>query len=314
MANSSSRAGRNVIWVCVHTAEGIRKAADLRAFFERSTNSSAHAVADDFTLLDNLVSYSQAAWTLRNGNRRSDNLELCGFASWSRDEWLNNHKGMLNNAAAWIKARCTARGIPIRKLDAAGVRRGDAGVIGHVDYTNGTGDGTHWDPGPGFPWDYVIARASSTPAPNPAGTAIRNGEDPVMIDTYPDGTRELVGLKAKLDAGGKPTGDLEPTYEARTWVLPYTLPVGATSAMISDAWISVKAAGGGAIEYVRLMSIRNAAQYSMPGGGYPVDKEFHDVKSDTDRISIKAADGQDQFTVIVRSSVAFSVCVETMSK
>jgi hypothetical protein len=160
MANSSSRSGRNVIWVCVHTAEGIRKATDLRAFFERSKDSSAHAVADDVTLLDNLVSYSQAAWTLRNGNSRSDNLELCGFASWSRDEWLTNHKGMLNNAAAWIKTRCIARGIPIRKLDAAGVRRGDAGVIGHVDYTNGTGDGTHWDPGPGFPWDYVITRAA----------------------------------------------------------------------------------------------------------------------------------------------------------
>jgi hypothetical protein len=162
MVNSSSRSGRKVIWVCVHTAEGIRKAADLRAFFERSTNSSAHAVADDTTLLDNLVSYSQAAWTLRYGNPASDNLELCGFASWSRDEWLTNHKGMLNNAASWIRARCLARGIPIRKVDAAGVRRGDAGVIGHVDYTNGTGDGTHWDPGPDFPWDYVIARAAGS--------------------------------------------------------------------------------------------------------------------------------------------------------
>lgn len=164
MANSSSRAGARVIWVTVHTAEGITKASDLKAFFERSTNSSAHAVADDSTLLDNLVPYDRAAWTLRNGNSKSDNLELCGFARWSREDWLN-HPGMLNNAAAWIRSRCLARGIPIRHLSVADVAAGRAGVIGHVDYTNATGDGTHWDPGPGFPWDIVIAKAAGETRP-----------------------------------------------------------------------------------------------------------------------------------------------------
>lgn len=162
MAPSSSRNGARVIWVVVHTAEGIRDADDLKAFFDRSTNSSSHAVADDTELIENCVPYDRAAWTLRNGNSRSDNLELCGFASWSRAEWLNHHQGMLTNAAVWIRRRCQARGIPIVKLSPADVRAGKAGVIGHVDYTNGTGDGTHWDPGPGFPWDVVIARAKGT--------------------------------------------------------------------------------------------------------------------------------------------------------
>ncbi|HEU5475705.1 MAG TPA: N-acetylmuramoyl-L-alanine amidase [Actinophytocola sp.] len=160
MAPSSPRGGARVIWIAVHTAEGIRKASDLKAFFDRSTNSSAHACADDSVLIDNCVPYDRAAWTLRGGNTRSDNLELCGFAAWSREEWLTNHQGMLRHAANWIRARCLARGIPIRKLDAAGVSRGEAGVIGHVDYTNGTRDGTHWDPGPGFPWDVVISMAA----------------------------------------------------------------------------------------------------------------------------------------------------------
>jgi len=159
MALSSSRKGTRVIWVTVHTAEGIRKASDLKAFFDRSQNSSAHAVADDTTLLDNLVPYGNAAWTLRNGNAKSDNLELCGFASWSRAEWTNNHQGMLRNAAAWIRSRCQARGIPMVKLSPADVRAGKSGVIGHVDYSQGTGDGTHWDPGPAFPWDVVMAMA-----------------------------------------------------------------------------------------------------------------------------------------------------------
>lgn len=159
MAPSSPRT-TPVIWVVVHTAEGILKATDLAAFFERSDVVSAHAVADDDRLIEPLVPYERAAWTMRNGNSRSDNLELCGFARWTREEWLANHRGMLRHAGAWIRSRCQARGIPLRKIDAAAVKRGERGVIGHADYTAATGDGTHWDPGPGFPWDHVMATAS----------------------------------------------------------------------------------------------------------------------------------------------------------
>jgi hypothetical protein len=158
---SSSRNGARVLWVCVHTAEGATRATNLRAYFERpDINASSHAIADDAILLDHLVPYDRAAWTLRNGNEESDNLELCGFAAWSREEWLTRHMGMVRHAAAWIRSRCLARGIPIVKLSPADVRAGKSGVIGHVDYTNGTGDGTHWDPGPGFPWDVVMQLAS----------------------------------------------------------------------------------------------------------------------------------------------------------
>ena len=79
---------------------------------------------------------------------------------------------MLDRTAAWIRSRCLARGIPIRKLTPAQVAAGLSGVIAHWDWTLGMRDGTHTDPGSGFPWDYVIARASegSAPAPGPAPT------------------------------------------------------------------------------------------------------------------------------------------------
>ncbi len=182
---SSSRGGARVIWVAVHTAEGARTAEDLRAYFARSTTSSAHAVADDTTLLQSLVPYDRAAWTLRNGNARSDNLELCGFADWTRDEWIEQHGGMLHAAATWIRSRCKARGIPIRKLTPAQVGAGWSGVIGHVDYTNGTGDGTHWDPGPGFPWDIVMALARGETV------ALDNADKDYIFDQINRGLREL---------------------------------------------------------------------------------------------------------------------------
>lgn len=182
MAPSSSRSGARVIWICVHTAEGIRDVDDLQAYFNSGVAASSHAGADDRKLEEGWVPYDRASWTLRNGNARSDNLELCGFAAWSRKEWLDNHQGMLNNAALWIRRRCNARGIPIVKLSAADVAAGKAGVIGHADYTNGTRDGSHWDPGPGFPWDVVIAKARGA-APEENEVELN---DPFVRDAWND--------------------------------------------------------------------------------------------------------------------------------
>jgi hypothetical protein len=327
---SDPRGARAVSLVAAHTAEGARTATSLGAYFyQAATQASSHVGIDAGATLQ-YVGYDRSAWTIRSGNPISDNAEICGFAHWTREQWLStatadgcpNPRAMLDRTAAWIRSRCLARGIPIRKLTSAQVAAGQSGVIGHVDWTNGMHDGTHTDPGSGFPWDYVIAKASEGGSTGGGGSPAApskalNGEEPVVIDTFPNGTRELTGFKPKLGADGKPTGELEPVYEVKTWVLPYVLPVGVTSSMISDAWISVKCAGGGAIEYVRLMSIRNQAQYSLPGGGYPQDVEFKGVTavdSDKDRAAIKASDGQDSFTVMIRSAVPFSVCIETKTK
>lgn len=161
---SSDRGGVAVLWAAIHTAEGptdefparpdldAGSARDLLAFFREKTDRSCHAIADDDELLDHLVPYDRAAWTLRGGNVRSDNLEMCALASWSRAEWLA-HPGMLRNAARWVAARCRARGNPPEYIGAAGVRDRRRGYIDHNDYTQATGDGTHWDVGPNFPWD-----------------------------------------------------------------------------------------------------------------------------------------------------------------
>jgi len=171
--NHESRAGSRVDLVIIHTAEGATTAAGLGNYFANpAVEVSSHVGIDDSTT-EQYVSYDQAAWGALNANHRSDQAELCGFARWSRDEWLNNHRGMLDRAADWIRERCAARGIPIRKLSPADVDAGASGVIGHVDWSlSNIGQGDHTDPGPGFPWDYVIGRASGgAPAQPPAQTS-----------------------------------------------------------------------------------------------------------------------------------------------
>lgn len=157
----SSRGGAPRLWVTVHTAEGSRTAASLGAYFyDPGTQASSHVGIDANNTLQ-YVSYANAAWTLRNGNEESDNAEICGFANWTRNEWLStstvdgcaNPRAMVRRAALWAKARCLVTGIPIRHLTPTQVGAGMKGIIGHWDYTRGTGDGTHTDPGANFPWD-----------------------------------------------------------------------------------------------------------------------------------------------------------------
>jgi hypothetical protein len=158
----SARNGKAVRLVVLHTAEGSRTVESLGRWFQRrptekDPGSSSHTGIDDFRI-ETYVPYDRAAWTLRSGNAISDNAELCGFARWSRAEWLA-HDRMLTLAAQWVRERCAARNVPIRKLTPAQVAAGVSGVIGHVDWTNGMHDGTHSDPGLNLPWDVVIARA-----------------------------------------------------------------------------------------------------------------------------------------------------------
>jgi len=178
---SSSRNGATVRALCIHTAEGALTVDALRTFFDRpGATGSSHAGADDTGKLadgaaDGFVDYSRAAWTLRNGNPWSENLELCAFAAWTRTQWLGKPQ-LLEACALWLARRSAARGIPLTKLSVDQLRAQARGVIDHDDYTDATGDGTHWDVGENFPWDVVMPRAvqlAGTPAPVPAPTTTR---------------------------------------------------------------------------------------------------------------------------------------------
>jgi hypothetical protein len=81
------------------------------------------------------------------------------------------------------------------------------------------------------------------------------------------------------------------------------------------AWLSFKCAGApGVAEYVRLMSIRGDDQKALPGGQYPVDKEWTNVAADRSRVYISATDGQDQFTAMVRCDRPYSLTIEIKAK
>jgi N-acetyl-anhydromuramyl-L-alanine amidase AmpD len=154
---SEPRDGYAVRVLAVHTTEGFGTAQQLRD--ATWWKGSSHAIADNDGALVEGVPYDLASWTLRSGNRWSENIELVGWAAWTRDTWLEKKQPLLNACARWLAARSRARGIPLVKLTPAQYAAGGTGVIGHVDHTYGYHDGSHTDPGTGFPWDVVLAKA-----------------------------------------------------------------------------------------------------------------------------------------------------------
>lgn len=161
---SSPRNGARVIWVTLHTAEGSRRAIDLYNFFNNNQNASSHVGIDGSGFYD-WVGRDRAAWTLLNGNPISVNAELCGFARWTRDQWLStgtvdgvvNPRAMVRNAALWAKRECEVLGVPKQYIGVQGAHDRRAGIIIHWDYSRGTGDGDHWDTGENFPLDVFFA-------------------------------------------------------------------------------------------------------------------------------------------------------------
>lgn len=202
---SSSRNGAQVRLLALHTTEGILRVNDLKNW--KTWPGSSHATADQYGgfldgAADGFVDYSRASWTLRSGNPVSDNIELCGFAKWTRGDWLARPK-LLESAALWLARRKNARPhIPLVKLTPEQVRAGKAGVIGHNDWTVGMKDGSHWDPGPGFPWDVVLARANAlaSSAPGSPISTLPVPEDDMQL-TDPIESRASEDIDPKTGLG-----------------------------------------------------------------------------------------------------------------
>jgi len=155
--NSDTRP-RNVSWLCFHTQEGNGTADSLARYLCNPASGVSYNTVGDARELIDVVPFDRSPWAALGANGRADHFCFGGsFSAWSRQQWLDC--GMLDNAAAWLADRATVRGIPIAYVGTDGVRTGKPGVIGHVDWTRGAGEGSHTDPGPNFPWDELTTRA-----------------------------------------------------------------------------------------------------------------------------------------------------------
>jgi hypothetical protein len=156
---STSRSGYNKI--VLHTTEGAMKIRDLGAWFQNpSAGCSSHHGADNYErgVFGAYVYENHKAWTQGNANPYCLSLEMCAYASWSRDTWLNSKDTLLDNAAEWIRYCVDKYNVPWTVLSNAQAQ--DPGVRGICQHVNfGSWGSGHHDAGSGFPMDEVIKRA-----------------------------------------------------------------------------------------------------------------------------------------------------------
>lgn len=90
--DSGPRKASQIKWIVLHSTEG-GTAESVAAFFAGGAQASTQLVVDDnecYRMVRDLV----IPWGAPGANTNGLHIEQCGFARWTRDEWLA-HRPML---------------------------------------------------------------------------------------------------------------------------------------------------------------------------------------------------------------------------
>src|SRR3990172_6695622 len=132
--DSGPRKASSIRLVVLHSAEGTT-AAGVASFFAGSAQASTQLAVDDkecWRMLPDLV----VPWGAPGANSDGLHIEICGFAKWSREEWLK-HEPMLRRSAWKVAKWCWLYDIPVRWLSDKQLANGTAhGLTTHVQVAN----------------------------------------------------------------------------------------------------------------------------------------------------------------------------------
>lgn len=152
--------------IVIHTTEGHEKTNSARntaAWFRNPlAKVSAHFAIDAGEIIQ-CVDPVNIAWHAGKANPFAIGIEICGTAKQSAAQWLDDWSvATLKRTAQLCAELCLTYGIEVRKLSDAELLANYngqhvPGICGHDDVSRVLG-GTHWDPGPNFPWlDFALA-------------------------------------------------------------------------------------------------------------------------------------------------------------
>lgn len=183
--------------------------ATARYFAGPNPGGSAHHVADVTTIVrclpDDTIAYHAPP------NARSLGYEVCGEASYSREQWLSDAVWpAVQRTAAQVKADAATYGIPLVKLTVADLLAGKQGVCGHVDVSQAWHQSDHTDPGPGFPWDRFMALL--TPEEEDVAYLFRRKGENAVFQAVGNGIRVWHSGVSLAEQGltGAPVHELDP--------------------------------------------------------------------------------------------------------
>lgn len=152
--------------IVIHTTEGHERTGSARntaAWFRNPLALvSAHFAVDAAEIVQ-CVETQNVAWHASKANYFSIGVELCATAKQTAAQWLDEYSvAELKRAAQLIADLTLTYNIDVRKLTDEELRANYndvhvSGICGHNDVSRVFG-GTHYDPGPSFPWlDFMLA-------------------------------------------------------------------------------------------------------------------------------------------------------------
>lgn len=142
-------------WVVLHSTEGGTASSIARYFKGSTAQGSAHLVVDDDGC-QRCLPNGAVPWGAPGANFAGIHVEQCGYARWTREEWLE-HRPTILRAAYKTAFHCHLFGIPAVFRRAVDLKAGRPGITTHVECSRAFG-GTHWDPGVGWPRDVFMRR------------------------------------------------------------------------------------------------------------------------------------------------------------
>lgn len=153
--DGGTRYSTQIEYIVIHDAEGAsaQGVANYGATTPRVV--SWHVTCDDKILIRCLPDLV-IGWAAPGANRNGLQLELCGYASWSKLTWYR-HQSTLKRGAWQVAKWCKAYSIPARWLTDAELRNGNRdGIVTHAQVSRVFGLSDHTDPGKGFPSRYFM--------------------------------------------------------------------------------------------------------------------------------------------------------------
>lgn len=216
--------GAKVRVVVIHTSEGGERPGSAVALArwmrlapaQGAAPAAYHWTVDPQTIVP-CVRPSDTAWGAAGSNPFAEHICIAGRAGQDAAGWADadSHAAVIL-AGRLLGARLRMLGLPLARVDAAGLITGQSGVCGHADVAHAFGKTDHWDPGPNFPWPVLFLAAASTyqhvPAQPttgdddmvlPAKILTGGREAPIESDAYYTLVRSdggIVGIAGRHDA------------------------------------------------------------------------------------------------------------------
>lgn len=146
---SGYRPLNQIWWVVMHATEGGTSQSVASYFTSAKSGGSTQLVVDDFDCY-RCLSDAQIPWGAPGANYHGFHIEQCGYVRWTKVVWSKTHRRTLMRAAYKAALHCKRYGIPIRFVEAEGLKKSLKGITTHAECTKAFG-GDHTDPGTNWP-------------------------------------------------------------------------------------------------------------------------------------------------------------------